>query len=179
MTPSTFITRCAALLDRTSDRLAGLAAWLFFIIGGMLVYEVLTRYLFNAPTVWAEELSRFLQVWAVYLAAASLLHHRQMIRIGMLTDRLSPAARSLADALGMLFVAAFSALGAWYGVLISAESVRLGRTTATMLDVPQWTTEIAIPVGLVLLTLQCLLEAARSLSRMRRGEAPPGNASGH
>ena len=153
--------------------LATLAAWLFFVIGGMLVYEVAARYLFNAPTVWAEELSRFLQVWAVYLATASVLRHRQMIRIGMLVDRLPAAARSLMDALGLLFIAAFAILGAWYGAVIAADSIHLGRTTATMLDVPMWTTEVAIPVGLSLLALQCLLEAARSFARMRRGEAPP------
>ena len=172
-------TRFAAFLDRATDALAAVAGWLFFVVGGMLVFEVGARYLFNAPTVWAEELSRFLQVWAVYLAAASVLRHRQMIRIGMLVDRLPPATRSLVDALGMLFVAAFALIGAWYGALIAADSIELGRTTATMLDVPQWTTEIAVPIGLSLLALQCLLEAARALARMRRGEPPPVSAAEH
>ncbi len=48
-------------LERVTDALGWLGAWLFFAVGGMITYEVVMRYLFNAPTIWAEELSRFFQ----------------------------------------------------------------------------------------------------------------------
>jgi TRAP-type C4-dicarboxylate transport system permease small subunit len=48
-----------------------------------------------------------------------------------------------------------------YGTAIVAESVRMGRATATMLSVPNWMTESAIPLGFGILLLQCLAEMAR------------------
>ena len=48
----------AGALARVARALAGLSALLLFAIGAMLTYEVTARYFFNAPTIWAEELSR-------------------------------------------------------------------------------------------------------------------------
>ena len=76
-----------AFIDRLSDLCGKLAAGLFFVIGGMITYEVIARYVFVSPTIWAEELSRFIQIWATYLAAAYVLRHRHLITIDMLTSR--------------------------------------------------------------------------------------------
>ena len=103
------------LIDRVSDTLATLSAWMFFAIGGMILWEVAMRYLLNAPTIWAEELARFFQIWALYLAAAAVLRHGSMIRIGLLIDRLGPRLRAAAEVFSLAVVAAFSAVACWYG----------------------------------------------------------------
>ena len=45
-----------------------LASALFIMIGFIVSYEVIMRYIFNSPTIWVNEISRFLQIWATYLA---------------------------------------------------------------------------------------------------------------
>jgi TRAP-type C4-dicarboxylate transport system permease small subunit len=160
----------ADLIDRLGDRLGTLSAWMFFAVGGMIGYEVVARYVFNAPTIWAEELSRFFQLWATYLAAATLLRRRELIRITLPTGRLGDAGRRAAEVFGLLVIALFSAVAIWYGIAILRDSLALGRSTSTMLDVPQWMTELAVPFGFTLLLLQCLVEIVRLL---RRGAAPP------
>ncbi|HFD16709.1 MAG TPA: TRAP transporter small permease [Rhodospirillales bacterium] len=146
---------------RVIDRLADLSAWLFFLVGLMLSYEVVMRYFFNAPTIWAEELSRLAQVWATWLAAAWTLKNRRLIAVGILYDRLPPPLRRLAAGFTLLFIAAFSAVTLYYAVLITVESAQLGRKTATMLDMPLWVAEIAVPIGVGLLLVQSLVELVR------------------
>jgi TRAP-type C4-dicarboxylate transport system permease small subunit len=150
-----------AFIDRLSDVCGKLAAGMFFVIGGMITYEVIARYVFIAPTIWAEELSRFIQIWATYLGAAYVLRHRHLIAIDLLTGRLGPKARLFAEGLGLFFIAVFCGMAIVYGTAIVAESVRMGRATATMLSVPNWMTESAIPLGFGILLLQCLAEMAR------------------
>ena len=145
------------------DRLARLSAWIFFVVGFMLLYEVVARYAFNAPTIWAEELSRLFQIWASWLAAAWLLKSRQLIAVGILRGRLPPALERLRAALVLLVIAAVAAGGLVWGLWIVAESIRFGRKTATMLDLPLWISEIAVPVGCALLLLQVVEEARRLL----------------
>ena len=41
-----------------SRPLGWIAAMLFFLAGAMLTYEVVARYLFVAPTIWAAESPR-------------------------------------------------------------------------------------------------------------------------
>jgi TRAP-type C4-dicarboxylate transport system permease small subunit len=162
-------------VDRVNDRLGALSAWLFFAIGGMIGYEVVSRYVFNAPTIWAEEMSRFFQLWATYLAVATLLRRRELIRITLLIERLGPAGRRAAEVFSLLVIAAFCAVAIWYGTDILLESIRLDRSTSTMLDVPQWTTEIVIPLGFALLLVQCAVEIVRLLAGAREpGEPGPG-----
>lgn len=166
-----------AAFERLTERLAGLASWLFFAVGGMLAWEVVMRYFFNAPTIWAEELSRFAQIWATWLAAAWLLRSRRLIAVGLVYRRLPLAGRRLASFFALAWIALFCALASWYGVLIVAESVALGRRTATMLDMPLWVTEIAVPVGTTLLLAQCLCEILR-LARDPRATFEPAAEAG-
>lgn len=152
------------LVDRLGVVCSHIAGWLFFAIGLMITYEVVARYVFNAPTIWAEELSRFFQIWAVYLGAAYVLRYRHLIRITLLTDRIGPRARLFAETFSLLVIGAFCVVAIIWGTDIVAESLRLHRTTSTMLAVPQWMTEIAIPVGCGLLLLQCIAELVRLAS---------------
>ena len=160
-------------IDRIGDVLATLAAWMFFAIGGMILWEVFFRYVFTSPTIWAEELARFFQIWALYLAAASVLRQGSMIRIGLLIDRLGPRLRAAAEIFSLAVVVAFSAVACWYGVKIALNSWEVGRMTGTMLNVPHWMTEAAIPVGFAILLLQALVQIARVI----RGEPILGTQS--
>lgn len=151
------------LYDRLTVWAAWLAAWLYVATGAMLAYEVAARYLFTAPTIWAEELSRFFLIWATFLAAAALLAQRKHIRIGLVVDRLPMAARRVAEALSLAFVAVVSAVIVWHGSGIAFESFERGRTAGTMLDLPMWWSETAAPLGFLLLGVQALIELARLL----------------
>lgn len=98
------------LLSRLSEALAGLAAWIFFAIGLMFTFEVVARSFFNAPTIWAEELSRLLQVWGTWLAAAWLLRNRQLIAVAVVWQRLPFAAKRLASFANLLLITVFCAV---------------------------------------------------------------------
>lgn len=155
------------LIDRLSDRLGWAAAWLFFVTGVFLTYEVAARYLFNAPTTWAAELSQLLLIWGVFLALARTLHRRENIAIDFLYDRLPNAGRRALDVFTLVVVAAFSAAVAWYGGDIALDSYLRGRSTGTMLNIPNWWSEFSVPVGFGMLLVQSLIE----LRRVLRGEA--------
>ena len=146
------------LIAFLSDIFGKLAAWMFFAIGAMITYEVVARYVFLAPTIWAEEMSRFFQLWAVYLATAYVLKHKNLIRITLLVDRLGDRGRRWAEALTLAWVAIFSGIAIWYGMVIMIDSIVLGRVSSTMLGVPKWMAEASIPIGFTLLLLQCLAE---------------------
>jgi len=167
------------LYDRLTARLAALAAWLFVATGAMLVYEVVARYGFTAPTIWAEELSRLGLVWGTYLAAAWLLRERQHIRITLLVDRLPAGARRGAEIFSLGVVALLSAVAAWLGAGIAAESISRGSTTGTMLDLPMVVTEASIPVGFALLGLQALIEIVRLAAGEPLPAGPTGSGGAH
>lgn len=156
------------IIDTISDLCGRLSAWLFFIIGVIIVIEVVARYVFLAPTVWGEEMSRFLQIWATYLAAAYVLHNRQLIAIDVAVERMPPRIRMGCESIALLVIGVFSLVAFYYGLETVIDSIRVGRATSTMLAVPRWMTELAIPVGFGLMLLQVIVEFVRIITGSAR-----------
>ena len=138
-----------------------LASALFIAIGFIVSYEVIMRYLFNSPTIWVNEVSRFLQIWATYLALTYSFHKKDFIRITVIYDRLNDNGKKILDFISFIFILIFSSFVVYYGWLIAYDSLKVGRTSSTILDVPSFLTELAIPLCFAFLVLRVLLEAIK------------------
>lgn len=150
------------IFARFVTAMAFLAAVLFTAAGAMLTYEVLARYFFVRPTIWAAELSQLCLIYGALIASPWCLRERRHIRITAVIGSLRPGPRAAADVLSMAAVAAFSAIVFWHGWAIFHDSFTRGRTTGTMLDMPMWIVEAAVPFGFALLLAQALIEALRA-----------------
>jgi len=135
-----------------------LASALFIAIGFIISYEVIMRYLFNSPTIWVNEVSRFLQIWATYLALTYSFHKKDFIRITVIYDRLNDNGKKILDFISFIFILIFSSFVVYYGWLIAYDSLKVGRTSSTILDVPSFLTELAIPLCFAFLVLRVILE---------------------
>ena len=135
-----------------------LASALFIAIGFIVSYEVIMRYLFNSPTIWVNEVSRFLQIWATYLALTYSFHKKDFIRITVIYDRLNENGKKILDFISFIFILIFSSFVVYFGWLIAYDSLKVGRTSSTILDVPSFLTELAIPLCFAFLVLRVILE---------------------
>jgi len=135
-----------------------LASALFIAIGFIVSYEVIMRYLFNSPTIWVNEVSRFLQIWATYLALTYSFHKKDFIRITVIYDRLNENGKKILDFISFIFILIFSSFVVYYGWIIAYDSLKVGRTSSTILDVPSFLTELAIPLCFAFLVLRVILE---------------------
>ena len=149
------------LIDSISEFTGKLAAWMFFAIGLFVTYEVVMRYVFTLPTIWVDEVSRILQIWATFLAAAFVLKHRDMILIDVAFKDPTTLARRLVETFALLTILLFCGVACWYGFELWLKATRLGHTTDTFLATPKWITHASIWIGLGLLFVQALAEIIR------------------
>lgn len=85
---------------KTLVRFYDLGAFLAFAaMMGCVLLEVVTRNIIHVPTTWAEELSRFMCVWTVFLGAASAWYRYSHIVINVLPRRLSGTPKFLLEIL--------------------------------------------------------------------------------
>lgn len=140
-----------------------LAAWLFVLIGGMIVYEVLMRYVFIAPTIWVEEISRLLLIWSAFLAMPYLLQRGGFLRIEAFVAHFPPALRRFAEGVGLLLIIGFASTMVYEGAAMVRASIQIGRASDTMLALPQWWGEAAVPTGFALLLFQAVFSLFRLL----------------
>ncbi|MGP9498998.1 MULTISPECIES: TRAP transporter small permease [unclassified Halomonas] len=134
------------------------ASWIYFCIGIAVAYEVVSRYFFNSPTAWVEEISRVGMVWATFALLAPCLNHRQMISITLLYNSVGRRVGLLLDLLQLLAMIAVGALVGWFAFVQMVQSIEMGRATATSMSLPYWIFHLALVIGFALLGVQAILE---------------------
>ncbi len=143
----------------TISRLAGLlGACLMAATGAMLTYEVVARYFFIKPTIWAAELSQLCLIWGCLLSLGWVLSMRRHITVNAVTALLPALAQRFCVALSLLILIAFSAIVAFWGWDIFHDSWVRGRTTGSLLNLPSWIAELSVPVGFAILTAQAVVD---------------------
>lgn len=152
-------------LDRLVDWIEGLAGAMVLAITGIVFYEIFVRYLFDAPTLWAQDVSVYLLLWVAFLGLAPAEKSGQHIRIDLVYTRLPAVVRGWLEIAMHLAVAGFALVAAWSGTAIVIQSLRLGRKSMSLFTVPMWIPQLALPVGFLLLAVVCLARAWTSLRR--------------
>lgn len=164
-----------SLFNAFTRALAWAAALLFVLAGAMLTYEVLARYFFTRPTIWAAELSQLCLIWGSLIAMPWALAARRHIAVDAVVTLLPMRVRRGTEALAMAVVAVFSAWVAAYGWDIFYDSFERGRNTGSMLEMPSWIPEFSVPFGFAILFVQAVIEFFKAL----RGEWAEPHAGAH
>lgn len=91
------LRRVFDIIDRVSVRAGHVCAWLIAVLILAMVYETLSRYLFNAPTKWAFDISYMLGGTVMLMGMAWVTAQRSQVRVDIIYSRLSARARRIID----------------------------------------------------------------------------------
>lgn len=161
------VCRC---IDRLNAATGLIAAWLIVPLIAAMCFEVVSRYVFNAPTIWAYELTYLLTGSGWLLGMAYTLSRGAHIRIDVVYLSLSPRRRALVDLAGyvllllpfiiwLTFTLEDRALTAWR----SGE-----RTGGSAWNPPLWPFRTVFFLSFAFLALQIVAEVLRKLPLLRR-----------
>lgn len=149
-------------LYQFSDLLIKYAAYLsgilIFITTIMTFYEVVSRALFDMPTIWATELSTYAIIGSCFFGTAYAVRTYSHITVDLLINRVNDTVRTvlayITNALGLLF----SIILTWYGFTHVLKTFELGVTSTSLLRIPMYLPELFIPIGGVLLIIAFILQ---------------------
>jgi tripartite ATP-independent transporter DctM subunit len=128
----------------------------------ILLAGVISRYGFDNPLTWSDELAALLFSWLAMLGAVLALHRGEHMRLTALANRLPVRWRVWLETLGALVVCVFVAL-----VIVPAaqHTVEQMDITTPALQIPDGWRVAALPVGAVLMLVAALARMARHASR--------------
>jgi TRAP-type C4-dicarboxylate transport system permease small subunit len=136
----------------------------------VLTYSVVVRYFLKISTDWQDEMSVFLIVGAVFMSAAAIQAGRGHVAIEAITAVLPPRFNMIrqivVDAASFVFCAYF----AWKSWLLLLEAWMEGFHSGSTWGPPLWIPYSLMTVGMLLLSLQILLQVVHGLrdrGRMR------------
>ena len=143
-----------------------LGAFLFLLVMFITTYEVLVRYLFNAPTTWSLEISVILTIWGTFLGVAYTLQQGGHTQVDLFVNRLSERNRRILRIFVYLFVLLFSIFLTWASLLPAVEAYIIKEVTQSYTRTPLVILMISVPIGGFLL----ILEIVRELAEMFRSK---------
>jgi TRAP-type mannitol/chloroaromatic compound transport system permease small subunit len=135
--------------------------WGMAVVVPVMMYEVVARYIFNAPTVWGMELAVLLFGPYFLLGGPYLLHLRGHVALDLLHQRLSPAWQRRLDLLNFPVVVLFCAILLIYSAPLAFSAFEMRETSFSAWNPPIWPVKIAVPLALLLMLLQALAEFLR------------------
>jgi len=173
--------RILSLIDRLSGGLAYLMMAVFVALVGDMLYEVVSRRLFGAPTLWAYDIAYMSNGLIFVLAAGYTLLQNEHIRIDFLSTRLPPRLQDAANAAVYLLLLAPMLWYALGGAIGEAwEAFATGELDPSSTWRPLiWPFYGALALGLAVFALQALAQLVRHLgAALGRWPSPLGRRSG-
>ena len=134
---------------------------LFMVMTAAVFYEVVARYVFNAPTFWSEALARYSMIWIVTLGLAVGIRRQQNIYVDFVARQFPDGAQTVLAWMRFGFVLAFASVLAVYGAQHALANIN---QTVTGLNIPAFFVYLCVPiagVGMLAFVTELILKGER------------------
>ena len=139
-----------------------LAVVLFAIMFGVIVLQIVLRYVFNAPLVWTDEAAQYLFVWVSFLGWAMAARKRIHIGISVVIDRLPPSARRTLHATWCALQVAFAVVLLVVGTVITRAQSDVQMVS---IDFSFWPVYLVVPLAAAFLIAYAVRDLIQILTQ--------------
>jgi TRAP-type mannitol/chloroaromatic compound transport system permease small subunit len=158
-------------IDKFTDTTGTWISWLAVPLVLAVTYEVISRYFFDAPTIWSFDVTFMLYGTLFMLGAAYALHKGAHIRTDFFWERWSVKTKGIIDAIAyiafffpsLLMLLYVSGHEAWYAFEINETSEQ------TPWRPILWPFKAVVPLACLLLLIQGISESIKSVYAARTG----------
>lgn len=162
------------MIDRISAWSGKAVAWGVVLLTLIVCYDVVARYIFNAPTQWGFDVAYILFGTGFMIAGAYTLSRNGHVRADLMYRTLQPRTQAVMDLIlyFMFFLPGVAAL-AYAGIDFTKVSWAMKEVSSvTSAGTPIYPYKLVIPVAGFLLLLQSAAEIARCILCIRTGQWP-------
>jgi len=156
-----WLSACASAITAFNRGLFQASVWLMAVVVPVMLYEVVARYVFDAPTVWGMELAVLLFGPYFLFGGPYLLHLKGHVALDLLRQRLSAAWVRRLDLVNYPVIVVFCAILLYFSVPSAWSAWTYRETSFSAWNPPIWPVKAAVPLALALMLLQALAEWAR------------------
>lgn len=131
---------------------------LFSVMITVVFYEIVMRYVFNAPTFWAEPLARNAMIWMVMLGLAVGIRQKDNICVDFIADRFTGPVRVGAAWLRLALVLIFAGILLVYGYQMAILGLK---KNIVGLEIPKGVVQAVVPIsafGMLLFTIELFVK---------------------
>jgi TRAP-type C4-dicarboxylate transport system permease small subunit len=147
-------------MDRISLLIGRITMILIAVLVLVMLYEVILRYVFERPTLWANELSLWMAGFVFLFSGLYAMQQRSHIRIYLLYDVMPRWLQKTCDVVSTALIVAFAFAIVWGGYNEARDKLLRWETFGTAFDPP-----IPATVKPMVLVIVCLI-AVQAISNL-------------
>jgi TRAP-type mannitol/chloroaromatic compound transport system permease small subunit len=161
------VKACVGYVDATNKAVGNFSMYLVFAMMGVLLYESISRTIFNAPHIWVVEVAQFLMAAYYLLGGGYSVILDGHVRMDLLYGRWSARRQALSDVITaflLIFYLVFLLTG---GISASKYALKYGQVNYTPWGPPLAPIKIIMTIGILLMLLQIIATFFKDLAKAR------------
>ena len=165
-----FIKSYEKIVNAITKLCGVIAGTLVLFTGFMIVYEVICRGVFNAPTEWVMEISTYCVVVAGFLGMGVTYAGKKHIHVELVVSNFSPKTRCYIEVLTCIagiFYSFVFAVEAWE---MTMRSLEFNNCAPSTLGTPLWIPQISMPIGMAVLFLQIIKTLLIDINKIQKDD---------
>ncbi|UCD54018.1 MAG: TRAP transporter small permease subunit [Dehalococcoidia bacterium] len=155
------------VMDSATRRFGLGVQGLIFVIIGILLYETVARYIFDSPTLWSIEMSKFVFGAYFLLGGAYVLLTGGHVRMDVIYSRWPPRRKALIDAGLFVFFVIFVGFTLRSSIHHATVSTMMMQRSGTPWHPYLWPIKIVVAIGFLLMLLQGISQFIKYIATAR------------
>lgn len=160
-----------SFIDNLNDWIGKILSYGSFLMFILVLTEVIRRYFFNSPTVWANELTQLIFGTYVILSGGYILRWGGHVNVDIFYSALSDRWKAALDIATFIVFFLFCGMLLYYGGELAWESLSTFEHSQSAWNPPLYPFKLCIPIAAILLLLQGIAKLIRDIVTLVKGEA--------
>jgi len=154
-------------IEAVNNFIGNVSGWLALLMAFLITFEVVSRYIFSAPTMWSMEVNQYLFCAITLLGGGYCLLKDGHVRVDLFRPRFSPKTVAIVEMCTFPLAIMFFAILVWLGgsefwtVLVEYQR------SDTIMAFPMWPVWLTVPLGALLIELQIVARYLRCVSDLK------------
>ncbi|MBN2058849.1 MAG: TRAP transporter small permease [Deltaproteobacteria bacterium] len=141
----------------------------------LIFIDVILRYFFASPLLFADEMSVYLMIYVAFIGAALTMKMGVHISVDILYRHFPKRSQLWLSSITTVLGTFICFLMTWQAAVWVKYTCDTGFISPGILETPMWIPMASIPVGLLLWSMQFLVEAIKAINLLRQYNSEPGS----
>jgi len=148
------INKANAIYDQSLRGMVILASVMLSFTVILVCADVIGRYGFTRPLLWAPEITTYILVWVTFLGTAWVLGQDKHIKMDLVITNLKPRAQAMLNIITSILGAMSCLILAVFGTKVTYDVAKAGLFYYSYLEPPKFIMLIPVALGCALLFIQ-------------------------
>lgn len=160
--------RFLSAMDAFTNRAGEGLAWVALGLTAIILYEVIARFVFNSPTIWAHETTSLVFGTYAVLGGAYCVVHDQHIKVDVLWARLSPRNKAITDLISSSLSLGLLVGILWFAIPWAWHSLQTLERSETVFGPPHYPFKMFLVIASFWLLLHLVAKFIRDFQAVRK-----------